>query len=99
MSIEVTVVRIYLTEGNKLLKAVMNYLHDEVQVRGVTVFRAIAGFGSSGVMHSSQLLELSLDLPLVVEFFDTNEKIAATLEKLKNLVGGKHIIHWKAIME
>ena len=63
---DVTMVRIYLTEGQHLLKQLLAQLHDEEKVRGVTVFRGISGFGRSGKMHSASLLDLSLDLPLVV---------------------------------
>src|SRR6266566_4047516 len=67
---DVLMVRIYLTEGEHLLKQLMKKLHDEEKVRGVTVFRGISGFGRSGKMHSASLVDLSLDLPLVLEFFD-----------------------------
>ena len=40
---DVTLVRIYLTEGEKLMKTLLAKLHDEEKVRGVTVFRGISG--------------------------------------------------------
>ena len=83
---DVTVVRIYLTEGEKLLKTLLAKLHDDEQVRGVTVFRGISGFGRSGMVHSSTLLDLSLDLPVVVEFFDTPAKVKRILGHLKDLL-------------
>ena len=89
-------VRIYLTEGEGLMKRVLAKLHDEEKVRGVTVFRGIAGFGKSGVMHSSRLLDLSLDLPIVVEFFDEPQKAEAILSHLKALVPPGHIVTWPA---
>ena len=55
---DVTVVRIYLTEAEKLLKPLLAKLQDEEKVRGVTVFRGISGFGHSGKIHSSTLLDL-----------------------------------------
>ncbi len=91
-----TIVRIYLTEGDKLLNSVMDYLHNEAKVRGVTVFRAINGFGKSGAMHSSSLLSMSFDLPLVIEFFDNPEKISKALEHLIPLVGSQHVVSWEA---
>lgn len=93
---ELKMVRVYLTEGDKLLKTLMNYLHNEVKVKGVTVFRAISGFGKSGVMHSNTLLEMSLDLPLAIEFFDSPEKVEPMLEKLTQLVGNGHVVCWNA---
>ena len=68
--LEVVFVRIYLTEGEGRLEELLQRLHDEEQVQGVTVFRGISGFGKSGKLHSSSLLDMSLDLPLVIEFFD-----------------------------
>ena len=72
---DVTMVRIYLTEGQHQLDPLLAKLHDEEKVRGVTVFRGISGFGKSGRMHSSSLLDLSMDLPLVVEFFDEPKRL------------------------
>ena len=93
---DVTVVRIYLTEGERLLKELLARLHDVEKVRGVTVFRGIAGFGRSGAMHSSSLLDLSLDLPLVVEFFDTPGKVQRILNHLKDLLPPGHVVFWPA---
>lgn len=92
----VTVVRIYLTEGEKLMKTLLARLHDEEKVRGVTVFRGISGFGRSGVMHSSTLLDLSLDMPIVVEFFDEPEKVKRILAHLKPILPVGHVISWQA---
>jgi PII-like signaling protein len=93
---QVTVVRIYLTEGKHQLEQLLALLHDEEKVCGVTAFRGIAGFGRSGKMHSSSLLDMSLDLPLVVEFYDRPEKVATVLEHLNTLIQPGHIISWPA---
>lgn len=95
---EVSVVRIYLTEGEHLLKTLLKRLHDEEQVRGVTVFRGISGFGKSGKMHASTLLDLSLDLPLVIEFFDLPERVEHILDDLRDLIEPGHAITWSARM-
>jgi PII-like signaling protein len=92
----VTMVRIYLTEGTKLLKILLARLHDEEKVRGVTVFRGVSGFGRSGVVHSSTLLDLSMDLPVVVEFFDEPEKVLRILSHLKSQLPPGHVISWPA---
>jgi uncharacterized protein len=89
-------VRIYLTEGEKLLKTLLAKLHDEEKVRGVTVFRGISGFGRSGVVHSSTLLDLSLDLPVVIEFFDDPGKVRRILGHLKGLLPAGHVLSWPA---
>jgi uncharacterized protein len=49
---------------------------------GATVLRGIESFGASSVVHRSRLLELSEDLPIVVELVDTEEKIRAYLERI-----------------
>jgi PII-like signaling protein len=92
----VTMARVYLTEGDHVLQALLRCLHDELRVRGVTVMRGIAGFGASGRIHSASLLDISLDLPLVVEFFDTPEKAAAALDKIQDYVGPGHMVTWEA---
>ncbi|MFV1993329.1 MAG: DUF190 domain-containing protein, partial [Acidiferrobacterales bacterium] len=43
--------RIYLTEGEKQLNKLIKKLRDWDKIRGVTVFRGIAGYGDSGVLH------------------------------------------------
>jgi hypothetical protein len=93
---EVTMVRIYLTEGEHLMQTLLVKLHDEEKVQGVTVFRGIAGFGRSGKVHSATLLDLSLDLPVVIEFFDTPHKVARILTHLKGEVPAGHVVSWPA---
>jgi hypothetical protein len=93
---EVTMVRIYLTEGEQLAKTLLARLHDEEKVRGVTVFRGIAGFGRSGVVHSSRLLDLSMDLPMVVEFFDEPAKVERILAHLQSQLPHGHVVTWRA---
>ena len=92
----VTMVRVYITEGEHQFQRLMALLHDEVQVCGVTAFRGISGFGKSGKVHSSNLLELSLDLPLVLEFFDQPEKVKQVLKQLNELLEPGHVISWPA---
>lgn len=93
---DVTMVRIYLTEGSGRLNSLMRYLHDESKVRGVTVFRGITGFGKSGHVHSSTLIDMSLDLPVVIEFFDEPQRAAAAIEHLHTLIEPGHIVFWPA---
>lgn len=92
----ITMVRVYLTEGDHQLKKLLAYLHDVEKVSGVTAFRGIAGFGKSGKMHSSDLLNLSLNMPLVVEFFDGQQKIERVLQHLENMIEPGHIVCWPA---
>jgi PII-like signaling protein len=95
-SSDVTVVRVYLTEGQHLFQTLMQILHDEEKVAGVTAFRGIAGFGQSGELHSATLLDVSLNMPLVLEFFDKPAKVEQVLERINPLVSPGHILSWPA---
>ena len=96
MSSEVTMVRIYLTEGETQLKTFLKRLRDWEKLRGVTVFRGISGFGNSGVIHGADIIDLSIHLPIVLEFFDTPDKIEAICEHLKDIVKPGHMTRWNA---
>lgn len=96
MESEVMMVRIYLHEAGSRMDELLGYLHDESKVRGVTVFRGITGFGSSGQYHSSTLVDMSLDLPVVIEFFDDADKVRGILEHLNTLIKPGHIVYWPA---
>lgn len=47
----------------------------ELNLAGATVTRGILGFGADSRIHSSKLLELSEDLPVIVEIVDTEDNI------------------------
>ena len=96
---EVTVVRIYVKEGDNRLNALLKCLHDDEQVRGVTAFRGIAGFGKSGALHTTGLLDIAFELPIVVEFFDEPDKVKRVLADLRKSVTPEHIISWSAEMQ
>ncbi|MGB5261241.1 MAG: DUF190 domain-containing protein [Gammaproteobacteria bacterium] len=93
---DITCVRIYLTEGEGRMPALLARLHDEEKVKGVTVFRGISGFGSSGKVHSSTLMDMSLDLPLVIEFFDSPDKVNSILAHIQSEFEPGHIVSWPA---
>ena len=92
----VTMVRVYLTEKDHKLDAIMACLHDELKMQGVTVIRAIAGFGESGKVHGSGLVDMSLNLPLVLEFFDRPGRVKAALKRIHDFVGPGHVVTWPA---
>ena len=101
MEPEVTIVRIYLSEADHgrhrtLMQEILNLLHDQHRVRGVTVFRGIAGFGDAGEVHASDILRLMVDLPLVIEFFDEPAVVGAVLDLLKDLAPSGRIVSWGA---
>ncbi len=94
-TMDVMVVRVYITESSHLLKTILGYLKNEAKIRGVSVFRAISGFGETG-NHTASFVDLSLDLPLVVEFFDSQDKIDPVLDHLNGIIKHEHIVFWKA---
>ena len=101
MDDEVTLVRIYLREADQgkrktLMQEVFNILHDQQRVQSLVVFRGIAGFGDSGEVHASDLLRLNVDLPLVIEFFDTPKVVNAALALLDGLVPTERILIMRA---
>ena len=93
---KVTVARIYVTEGKHIHEKIFERLHDEHKVQGVTVYRAVTGFGKSGITHSSSLLDVSFDLPVVIEFFDTAERVSSALESISDLISPGHVLTFAA---
>lgn len=94
--ITVTIARIYITETSQLFSKITDYLKETVNIRGISVFRAITGFGDHGMMHNAKLVDLSLNLPLVIEFFDSKEKVMSALDYINGLLTPEHIICWEA---
>jgi hypothetical protein len=94
-----TMVRVYLSEADHGLKALLKCLHDELGVCGATVTRGVAGFGASGVVHSAGLVDLSTDLPLVLEFFDRPDRARAAIERIKDFVEPGHVVSWSVNVE
>jgi len=91
---EITVMRVYITEGEGQLNELLSFLKDAKEVRGLTVFRGISGFGPSGSVHVSSLSDLSLDLPLVIEMFDEPGKMQRIFIDLCKMVKPGHILTW-----
>jgi hypothetical protein len=60
----------------------------EMHLAGATVLRGPMGFGKASRLHTSKILRLSMDLPLVIEIVDAEEKINAFLPVLDEMVGG-----------
>ena len=93
---KVVVARIYVTEGKRVHEKIFKRLHDEHKVMGVTVYRGVTGFGKSGETHSSNLLDVSFDLPMVVEFFDTEANVNRALSSISDLVEPGHVLTFTA---
>ena len=82
--------RIYLSEndtykGRSAHHAVLEYLKDSY-VAGATVIHGIEGYGVHSNIHTASILRLGIDLPLIVEAVDTEERIRPLLPKLREMV-------------
>jgi uncharacterized protein len=89
---ERTLMRIHIGErdkydGRPLYEAIVRLLRER-QFAGATVFRGIMGFGATAAIHTEKVLRLSLDLPIVVECVDTEDKIQAILPELDGMIAG-----------
>ena len=93
---KVKVARIYVTEGKHVHDKVFRILHDEHKVMGVTLFRGISGFGRSGETHAAGLLDISFDLPVVIEFFDTEDNVQQALSSIADLVPAGNVLLFDA---
>src|SRR5882762_6621428 len=60
----------------------------ELQLAGATVLRGPMGFGKSSHLHTAKILRLSMDLPMVIEIVDSEEKVNAFLLALDEMMGG-----------
>ncbi|PKU23180.1 DUF190 domain-containing protein [Telmatospirillum siberiense] len=82
--------RIYLGEsercGSSPLYETLVMKARELGLAGATVLRGPMGYGHSGKMHTTKILDLSSNLPLVLEIVDTRPKIEAYLEAVKDLL-------------
>src|SRR6266852_3379719 len=83
-------VRIFFGESDRwrhqpLETALLERLRKE-GFAGATVFRGVAGFGANSVIHTTHLLELSADLPVVIEVVDTDEHVQRLLPVLDEML-------------
>ena len=93
--VKIMVVRIYLMESDEAIQKIVTHLKDVAKVRGVSLFRAVSGFGDSGG-HTTFWGSLSLSLPLTIEFFDYPDAISPILEYFSQFVKPEHIVFWEA---
>jgi uncharacterized protein len=96
-------------EGRPLYEAIVLKARD-VHLAGATVLRGPMGFGHASRLHTSKILRLSEDLPLIIEIVDTEAKIKdflpildsmmtsglVTLEKVQVLQYGDDVKHQPA---
>ena len=87
---EAVLLRIFLGEDDKsehlpLYEAIVLKAR-EMHIAGATVLRGPMGFGHSSRLHTTKILRLSQDLPLVIEIVDTKDKIDAFLPALDDMM-------------
>jgi PII-like signaling protein len=73
-------------EGKPLYEAIVLKAR-EIHLAGATVLRGPMGFGHSSRLHTSKILRLSDDLPLVIEIVDDEAKIEGFLPVLDGMMG------------
>ncbi|MGH7457660.1 MAG: DUF190 domain-containing protein [Longimicrobiaceae bacterium] len=92
-----TLMRIFLGESDKCesgphqglaLHQALLRLFRERGFAGATVHRGIKGFGASAKVHTTDILRLSFDLPIIVEVVETEEKVQEILSELDGMIGG-----------
>jgi PII-like signaling protein len=89
---ESTLLRIYLGESDRsghqaLYEAIVEKAREN-HLAGATVLRGSLGFGKSSHVHTAKILRLSMDLPIIIEIIDTEEKVSAFLPMLKGMMAG-----------
>jgi len=97
---ERVLMRIHVGESDKhggkpLYQAIVELLRER-GFAGATVFRGIMGFGPSAKIHSDRVLRLSMDLPIVIECVDTDEKVQTVIPTIDEMMGGGLITLEKA---
>ncbi|EGO65718.1 DUF190 domain-containing protein [Acetonema longum] len=82
--------RIYIGESDhwkrRALYQVIVEKARELDLAGATVFRGLMGYGANSRIHAASLLDLSADLPILVEIIDSEEYIAKLLPYLDEIV-------------
>jgi PII-like signaling protein len=72
--------------GHALYTAILDCLFSN-GVSGATAIRGIAGFGAHHKMHTARILDLTVNLPVKIEFIESAEKLEEILPKLRDMIG------------
>src|SRR4029078_10911971 len=89
---DAVVLRIFIGESDRhrhqpLYEAIVLKAR-EMQMAGATVLRGPMRFGKSSHLHTAKILRLSMDLPIVIEIVDSEEKVNEFLPALDEIMGG-----------
>jgi PII-like signaling protein len=74
-------------EGKPLYRALLSMLREH-GCAGASVIQGIAGFGASARIHTGSLLRLSMDLPVIIEVVDADDRIRDVLPLMDDMIGG-----------
>ncbi len=89
---EQQLMRIFIGEsdrcGHRPLYEVLVELLRQEGFAGATVLRGVCGFGANRVYHTQKLLDLSTDMPMIIEVVDSQEKISAVMPQIDAMMCG-----------
>src|SRR5437763_13165182 len=91
LSEDAVLLRIFIGENDRwrhqaLYEAIVMKAR-ELHLAGATVLRGPMGFGAASRIHTAKILRLSMDLPMVIEIVDTEQKINTLLPLLDEIMG------------
>ena len=80
---EGVLLRIYIDEtsrckGHPLYEAIVQKAR-ELNLAGATVFKGVMGYGADSMIHTTKILRLSENLPMIIEIVDTRERVDTLL--------------------
>ena len=99
--------RVFVGESNKvghrpLYEAIVLKAR-ESGLAGATVLRGVMGFGKNSILHTTKILRLSEDLPMIIEIVDSLEKVEAFMPVLDGMISDGlvtlekvKVLHYKA---
>jgi PII-like signaling protein len=90
-----TIVRVYTDDSGCDLDNILDVLSKKQAIVGLTVFRGIAGFGPTHKIRKATFIELSANLPIVIEFFHETKGIEKIINNLHEHIKEAHIVNWK----
>jgi len=103
---EATLLRVFIGDADRydhrpLYEAIVLKAR-EMHLAGATVLKSPMGFGHHSRLHTAKILQLSTDLPMVIEIVDEPQKIEAFLPVLDGMMDGGlvtlekvHVIHYR----
>jgi len=104
---EAVLLRIFIGESDRykhqpLYEAIVLAAR-EAHLAGATVLRGPMGFGKASRLHTAKIMRLSMDLPIVIEIVDSEEKVRSFLPALEAMIGGGlvtiekvEVVHYRA---